>query len=411
LIGAATYTWCKDKNKKVGASGQYTRSGSDYEPGGTVTLWNAYNDSYYNDGLKTSSIFYGSKILKVTTCLGGPNSNKNDGSHSEFWDEIVANWCNTSKYDYHIFDVEAVTLTFNTNGSSTASTTLKVEKKVDYKIAVSNPKDINAVTLAFKYWTTKEHDESGAVHYAKGDTIPASSLEADLTLWAWYDATAVTLKYYVGDTRKGEKTGSSPITDARNPLMAYNTISNSEYSLSSATECGFSGKQTTSITYTFIGWGLKSTDTVPTYDPTPSSGSDKIRLTEKTTSIYALYGEAGYTLTFKKATGSTGTDYKEATQNNTPYIFKAPSAYGFTVSPTYTFKWYGSSSTASSGYTENQSASITAAATLYVVSWRSSYALTFKANKGTGDDTTLYASIATPAATAPSTTYTFPTAE
>lgn len=130
--------------------------------------------------------------------------------------------------------------------------------------------------------------------------------------------------------------------------------------------------------YTFMGWGVSTTDTAKNYDPGGSFTANQ---------DFTLYAVWQKTITLSyNANGGTG-----APSSQSATVYNATTSNTFTVSSTkptrtgYTFLgWNTSSSATSASYSEGDSITLSANGTLYAV-WRLNvFTVTYNANGGSG---------------------------
>lgn len=130
--------------------------------------------------------------------------------------------------------------------------------------------------------------------------------------------------------------------------------------------------------YTFIGWGLSSTDTSVNY----SAGANYT--TNASDTLYAIWKKT-ITLSYNSNGGSGAPSSSSAT------VYNATTSKTFTVSSTkptrtgYNFKgWSKSSSASSADYVSGNSITLSSSDTLYAVWSKKTYTVSYNANGGTG---------------------------
>ena len=276
-----------------------------------------------------------------------------DSTESGTINYTAAEW--TYLDDKNIYTVysSSYTATFNAGSGSCSTSSLSAKVNANYKISTYSYGTITLPTATregytFNGWSTSSTGTSGT---AAGTSV---TLSADKTYYATWSRQAYC---------RGYKTSDSDYVDGttKSKSCAYNgsITSVSATAPSAPTKSG----------YVFQGWATSSTSRSASYSAGTSvsvSVSDSV-LTMK--SLYAVWG-LNYTVTYD-ANGGTVTPTSQIVTKEYNYTLTyTTSAYASLPTPTregYTFKYWGTSATATSGYSAGTSLSVSSSRTLYAI--------------------------------------------
>ena len=277
-----------------------------------------------------------------------------DGSSESNYSTSDETLYNTaSEKDLYTVYSRSFTATFNAGSGTCSTSSLSAKAYASRNFGTINYGTITLPTATregytFNGWSTSSTGTSGT---AAGTSV---TLSADKTYYATWSRQAYC---------RGYKTSDSDYVDGttKSKSCAYNgsITSVSATAPSAPTKSG----------YVFQGWALTAASTTVSYSAgasVPVTVSDSV-LTMK--SLYAVWG-LNYTVTYDANGGTVSPTSQTVTKRYSYKLMQASVAYASLPTPTrdgYTFKYWGTSATATSGYSGGTSLSVSSSQTLYAI--------------------------------------------
>lgn len=270
---------------------------------------------------------------------------------------ITANINLYAVWEEDVPEVTTYTITFDANSGSGAPSAITVNQGDSVTIPDNVPTRSGSMmmtTYTFVGWSTTNKTASATVtaDYAPGETIPASEITGNMTLYATYhsQSTWIGTKYYV---------------------VLFNQKGGSNGPIALRVQQGQTGTIPTEVPtregYTFLGWSTDANATTATYTAgssiTPSAN----------TTLYAVWreGTVEYTITFNANGGSGGPSSVKTNPDGTATIPTTTPTRTYMFIQRYTFLgWSKESNATTATYQAGgtiPAADITGDMTLYAV--------------------------------------------